>query len=169
MSVEYEREQNEKIEQFFGEYYQERKWDKQANAVVGGIFAFLVIVLMILPIQELWQDEARSAFLYLISLFGVLAALYGQQSYRAFKEKQQMCLFSQKLKYLPVDRKVLKKWKTRMLIRWTAKMFAAALMIQLLFAAIIVHGISWRNVVYVMVVAFILPILCNSLLIWVEK
>lgn len=80
-----------------------------------------------------------------------------------------MCLFSQKLKYLPVDRKVLKKWKTRMLIRWTAKMFAAALMIQLLFAAIIVHGISWRNVVYVMVVAFILPILCNSLLIWVEK
>ena len=39
-----EREQEQKIEQFFEEYYRIKKWDKQSSEVVAGVFVFIQIV-----------------------------------------------------------------------------------------------------------------------------
>lgn len=162
-------EQEIKIERFFKEYYQIRKWDKQSNNVVGGLFATIQILLMILPIQDLWMEENHSFLVYMISMFSISTLYFYMMSYRLIKEGQQNKMLSQKLRYLPIDTKELKIWKTRMLFRWSTKIFLASLIVQLLFSAIIVHGISWKNIVYVVVVAFLVPVISNCLLIWLEK
>ena len=54
-----EREQEQKIDQFFDEYYRIKKWDKQSSEVVAGVFVCIQIVLMAFPIQLLYTEENR--------------------------------------------------------------------------------------------------------------
>ena len=71
-----EREQEQKIEQFFEEYYRIKKWDKQSSEVVAGVFVCIQIVLMAFPIQLLYTEENRLGILLLIGTFGMYAPLY---------------------------------------------------------------------------------------------
>lgn len=162
-------EQEIKIERFFEEYYRVRKWDKQSYNVVCGIFAMIQILLMIFPIQDLWMEENYSFLIYMISMLSIYTLYFYMMSYRLIKEGQQNELLSQKLRYLPVDKRVFKIWKTRLLFRFATKIFLASLTTQLLFSVIIVHGISWKNIVYVVMVTFLVPVLSNCLFIWLEK
>ena len=54
-----ELKQEQKIEQFFEEYYRIKKWDKQSNDIVAGIFIMIQILLLMLPVQLLWEEENR--------------------------------------------------------------------------------------------------------------
>lgn len=164
-----EREQKQKIEQFFEEYYRFKKWDKQSCDVVAGVFAFIQIVLMIFPIQILYTEENRFGLLLLIGTFGMYAPLYYMLPYRLLKEGKQKTTVWQKLKYLPVELESLKKWRIRLLVRYVGKVFLACLIIQLLFSLITIHSISWVNIVYVVVAGFAIPMLVNALGIILEK
>lgn len=165
-----ELKQEQKIEQFFEEYYRVKKWDKQSNDIVAGIFIMIQILLMVLPVQTLWEEENRWILLTSIGTLSFCAPLFYMASYRLVKEGQQnVQMLSQKIKYLPVDMRALKKWRIRLLLQWVEKSFLACMLIQLLFSLIIIHKISWMNVVYVSIVAFVIPMLSNGLLIWLEK
>lgn len=164
-----EREQEQKIEQFFEEYYRFKKWDKQSSDVVAGLFICIQVVLMIFPIQLLLTEENRFVLLILIGTFGMNAPLYYMLSYRILKEGHQKESVWQKLKYLPVELETFKKWRLRLLVRFVGKEFLACLSIQLLFSLIIMHKISWINVVYVVLVGLFIPILVNGFNIWLEK
>lgn len=165
-----ELKQEQKIEQFFEEYYRVKKWDKQSNDIVAGIFIMIQILLMVLPVQTLWGEENRWILLTSIGTLSFCAPLFYMASYRLVKEGQQnVQMLSQKIKYLPVDMRALKKWRIRLLLQWVEKSFLACMLIQLLFSLIIIHKISWMNVVYVSIVAFVIPMLSNGLLIWLEK
>lgn len=162
--------QEQKIEQFFEEYYRVKKWDKQSNDIGAGIFIAIQILLMIFPIQTLWEEENRWILLTSIGTLSFCAPLLYIASYRLVKEGQQnVQMLSQKIKYLPIDMQELKKWRIRLLLQWVKKSFLACMLIQLLFSLIIIHKISWVNVVYVSIVAFVIPMLSNGLLIWLEK
>ncbi|MBQ6787829.1 MAG: hypothetical protein IJO85_08910 [Lachnospiraceae bacterium] len=165
-----ELKQEQKIEQFFEEYYRVKKWDKQSNDIVAGIFIMIQILLMVLPVHTLWEEENRWILLTSIGTLSFCAPLFYMASYRLVKEGQQnVQMLSQKIKYLPVDMRALKKWRIRLLLQWVEKSFLACMLIQLLFSLIIIHKISWMNVVYVSIVAFVIPMLSNGLLIWLEK
>lgn len=164
-----ELKQEQKIEQFFEEYYRVKKWDKQSNDIVAGIFIMIQILLMLLPVQILWEEENRFVLLFLINMLGICAPLCYLTSYRLVKEGQQWNRVSEMLKYLPIDMQELKKWRIRLLLQWVKKSFLACMLIQLLFSLIIIHKITLMNVVYVSSVAFVIPVLSNGLLIWLEK
>lgn len=164
-----EREQEQKIEQFFHEYYKSKKWDKQSNDIVAGIFICIHIVLMMFPVQLLYTEENRFGLLLLIGTFGINSPLYYMLSYRLLKEGQQKETVWHKLKYLPVELETLKKWRIRLLLRRGGKNFFVCLITQLLFSLIIIHRISWINVVYVGLVGFVIPMFVNGLGIWLEK
>lgn len=164
-----ELKQEQKIEQFFEEYYRVKKWDKQSNDIMAGIFIMIQILLMLLPVQILWEEENRFVLLFLINMLGICAPLCYLTSYRLVKEGQQWNRVSEMLKYLPIDMQELKKWRIRLLLQWVKKSFLACMLIQLLFSLIIIHKITLMNVVYVSSVAFVIPVLSNGLLIWLEK
>ena len=164
-----EREQEQKIEQFFEEYYRFKKWDKQSSDVVAGVFVFIQIVLMIFPIQILYTEENRFGLLLLLGTFGIYAPLYYMLPYRLLKEGKQKTMVWQKLKYLPVELESLKKWRIRLLVRFVGKVFLACLVIQLLFSLIAFHRISWVNIVYVVIAGFVIPLLVNVSGILLEK
>ncbi len=165
-----ELKQEQKIEHFFEEYYRVKKWDKQSNDIVAGIFIMIQILLMVLPVQTLWEEENRWILLTSIGTLSFCAPLFYMASYRLVKEGQQnVQMLSQKIKYLPIDMWVLKKWRIRLLLQWVKKSFLACMIIQVLFSLIIIHKISLVNVVYASIVAFVIPVLSNGLLIWLEK
>ncbi len=165
-----ELKQEQKIEHFFEEYYRVKKWDKQSNDIVAGIFIMIQILLMVLPVQTLWEEENRWILLTSIGTLSFCAPLFYMASYRLVKEGQQnVQMLSQKIKYLSIDMWVLKKWRIRLLLQWVKKSFLACMIIQVLFSLIIIHKISLVNVVYASIVAFVIPVLSNGLLIWLEK
>ena len=164
-----EREQEQKIEQFFEAYYRIKKWDKQSSEVVAGVFVCIQIVLMAFPIQLLYTEENRLGLLLLIGTFGMYAPLYYMLPYRILKEGKQKTMVWKKLKYLPVGLESFKKWRIRLLVRYVEKVFFACLIIQLLFSLITIHRISWANIVYVVLAGFAIPMLVNALGIILEK
>ena len=169
MKTERNLEQETKIEQFLSFYYSFREWDKTGNTIGAVAIDVIMVGLMGIPVQNFLQNGFDKEDFFLISIFflmNIVAFLLYMKSYNCFQENQQLCAFYDKLKYLPIDKKVLRNIKVRYMLRFESKVFLAALAMQLLFAAILYHCISWENIVYVVVVVFVLPVLLEIWDIW---
>ena len=162
-------EQETKISQFFTQYHSIRDWNKAGNTIGAVAIDVIMVGLMGIPVQNFLQNGFDKEDFFLISIFflmNIVAFLLYMKSYNCFQENQQLCAFYDKLKYLPIDKKVLRNIKVRYMLRFESKVFLAALAMQLLFAAILYHCISWENIVYVVVVVFVLPVLLGIWDIW---
>lgn len=167
-------EEQRKIRKF----YRDLQGDK--SDTVGTWFGagFLVVLMLIVcgvPVQEMaseWKEDGVVCLMILLP--GPLAGLLYLRPYTIVSEmvytnRAKNVRIMDKLKYLPVDFKEIRKLKVSRLFLFFAKILPLALGIQFLTGMISYGAITWENVVYVLAIAFVLPIAVNLPMVLMEN
>lgn len=145
-----------KAEQFF-----ERLW-KNSTAKVGswlvtGVFLFLIIILCMLPAQEMFSDDSLPIMNGLLAMLTWMMLFCRSIMYDQYNENQKNRLMTDILKCHPINRKEVWKHKTKKLVTFLVKVTAVGLAFQILVALIAYKSISWLNFFYIIVSVFVFP------------
>lgn len=128
-------------------------------AVLMEVF-FMVIALV--PFQELVNDADTAGICGMMGgMFGCLAPGAYLKSYVYFKDGNKESSITDKLKYLPVDVREFRKARLVYLVKFVSICFGIAFFLQMLTSVFTYYSIIWQNVCYIVVLAFIWPIVSN--------
>ena len=138
--------------------------------ILLGVCTSILVLLYFLPAQEMLVDIKESVSLLLLMVIcGPSAAYFRILPYHAYGNQPNHHLMSELIKYHPVDRVEKKKMELFYTIRYMAKVAGVCMFMQI-FVSLFAYGkISWINIVYVLVGAFVYPVLLNALSIYFEK
>ena len=154
--------QEQKMDAFYEEFFETKEFAWGTTFLVG-IFLFLQMIFMCMPVQEVIEEKN-------MGLFSLLTSVWASHSYLCqyltYTYQQKGVSIYEKLKYHPVDIKVLRRLAIKKMLRFHRKTFLVALVLQLLFSAIICNEITWCNIVYIVVTAFLVPFLLEGLTIF---
>ena len=146
-----------KIEKFYNRLWK-NSVSKALSWVLVGIFVFIIMILCMLPAQEMYSEETPlflSAIVTMIS-FMMLNARSG--IYDRYTADQKTRLMVEILRYHPVSRKEIWKYKTKNLTLFLAKITGVGLALQIVVSLIAYGEISWLNFFYVIVSVFVFPL-----------
>lgn len=118
-----------------------------------GIALFLAFI----PLQEIVAGE-ETMLLPLIAMISMAEHVY-MISYITMREEGKQRSIYEKLKYLPVDMKIVRQVRMLYLINWKKKTGLAALLIQVIMSFLIYKSCSIFNVLYIIVLYIVLPLL----------
>lgn len=148
-----------KVEKFFS-----RIWKQSVSKAVSwfliGVFLFLIIILCMIPAQEIWA-ETEDAFMLMptvLMIFTYLMISFRVAPYDQYTENQKSRFMAEILKYHPIDRKAVWKHKTKKLLVFLAKVTGVGLGLQILVSLIAYQSISYLNFVYIIGFMFVYPI-----------
>lgn len=132
-----------------------------------GLCLFFEIGISAVPVLEIiMSTDGDANLLFFVFVFSaLLGAFIYINMYHSFIEGQGHRLYSDVLQYIPVSYKDLCAYKTKKLFMFLVRITGIALALQVL-VAFLRHSLSIWNVVYVFVVAFLLPFLWTVLYIW---
>lgn len=138
--------------------------------VLVGVCTSILVFIYFLPAQELLMDIKESVYIFiLMSICSPCAAYFRILPYHAYGNQPNHHLMSELIKYHPVNRVEKKKMELFYSVRYMAKVASVCLFTQM-FVSLFVYGkVSWINFVYVLVGAFVYPLLLNALSIYFEK
>ena len=168
-------EEQKKVRKFYKELL---SW--KADAIGTWIGAgFLVLFLVIgcsVPAQEmlLGAGEDVDMMMWLITLmFGPLAGLLYLRPYTTMNEmvytnSPKNVRIIDKLKYLPIDLKEIRKMKITYLLKFYGKIVPFCMGLQILTSLYSYNEITWKNVLYIVMMAFVWPVMTNLLPILIE-
>lgn len=150
-----------------------REFDKELFSYTGqiawllpGIFSFIAMILMFIPVQEMGSGDR---FLYLqvpistiwISIFILQPYLFTTEPFAGSRQKIRRTY--NKLKYLPVSKKQYDLVRLGYLFRYTWKLTAVGMLIQCLSAVLLAGYMDIRNILYTTAVLFVTPMLAGWL------
>lgn len=148
-----------KVEKFFN-----RLLDKSVSKVMSwcmiGIFLFIIMLMCMLPAQEIFS-EAEDAPMLMPSVLVILSCLMAHfrvLPYKQYTENQKSRFMTEILQYHPISKKTLWKMKTSKLLTFLGKVTAVGLVLQIVVSLIAYKTISWLNFFYVILFMFLLPI-----------
>ena len=147
-----------KAEKFF-----ERLWNKSVSKAVSwfliGIFLFIVMILCMIPAQEIWEETEDAPMLMpmVLTMLTYLMISFRVGPYDQYNENQKSRFMTDILKYHPINRKDVWKYKTKKLATFLAKVTGVGLACQILAALIAYQSISWLNFFYIIVFMFVFP------------
>lgn len=138
--------------------------------ILVGVCTSIFVLMYFLPVQEMLADIRESvSLLLLMAMCGPLAAYLRILPYQAYGNQPNHKMMSEIIKYHPVNRAEKKKMEMFYTIRYMAKVMAICMLIQLSVSLFAYGKVSWINVVYVFVGAFVYPMLLNMFSIYFEK
>jgi len=152
MVVQETKRQEEILQTFFKEM--------DAGNMTGGGWVIVAIMgclaggLFCIPYQEAIAREIS----ILPSLFAFQLVIFYMDGYLRFTEKKKLCYIYDKIKYLPISRAVLIKWRMKKLFRFCGKLALVFLGLQLFFAWMSFGTISLENILYPVIVGFVIPV-----------
>lgn len=143
----------------------------------AGFLVMLMLVVCAIPVQEMlleWKEEEEFIEWLMVLLFGPLAGLlylrpYTSVSEMVYTNQAKNVRIIDKLKYLPIDFKEIRKMKVIYLIKFFAKILPFALGLQMLTSIASYGEITWMNVAYILVIAFLWPVLTNLPMVLLER
>ena len=89
--------------------------------------------------------------------------------FQTFLMNQKYVSISEILKYHPIDRNVIRKLKLEKIVKFMLKVTIVSLAIYLLRCWVKGYGISWFDIVCIVVLSFVWPILVNAVALYMEK
>ncbi len=147
---------DKKIEQFY-KNLKEYCSNTYIYLLMTGIFEFIYMVGMVIPYKEMFSLDLIGVFF----LVGIAAVALYMTPYRHYSVDGRQYSIDEKLKYLPVSLKQLKKERTKYLLSFVIKTGIVIFILQCLFSALAYHEISIWCLFYAFFVAFIWPfVLC---------
>ena len=147
-----------KAEKFF-----ERLWNKSVSKAISwfliGILLFLIMILCMMPAQEIWAETEDAPMLMptVLVILTYLMMSLRVGPYDQYTENQKSRFMTDILKYHPIDRKAVWKHKTKNLVTFLAKVTGVGLALQILVSLIAYQSISWLNFVYIIGFMFGFP------------
>ena len=150
------REQ-EKIFAFYKEFWS-WKADNIGMWIGAGILEVLFGIFMMIPYSEM---QSNMGFIVLPMVMGFGGAAMYIAPYITFREGQDTVNIYEKIKYLPIDYKEVKKLRLRKLVQFVAKVFVVIFGCRMFFTYFGVGMIWVEDVIYAILVGFVWPILSN--------
>lgn len=145
-----------KVEKFFNRLWKNSA-AKVASGFLTGIFLFLIMILCMLPAQELFAEGWSLFMPGILVMFTWMMMFFRSAMYDQYNENQKSRLMADILKYHPINRKEVWKHKTKKLTTFLAKVTGVGLVFQILVSLIAYHSISWLNFFYIIVFLFGFP------------
>ncbi len=169
-------EEQKKVRKFYKDF-QGWKVDTVGTWIGAGFLVVLMLIVCAIPVQEILSEvaeEMEAVSWMMLLLFGPLAGFLYLRPYTSVTEivytnRAKNVRIIDKLKYLPIDLKEIRKMKVTYLLKFFAKLFPFALGLQFLTSIGSYGKITWMNVVYVLVVAFLWPVAVNLPAILAER
>lgn len=157
------KEQRKRIREFDKELF---SYTGQIAWFLPGIFTFLLMILMFIPVQELAKGDS---IIYMwaamcaiwISIFVLQPYMFTTEPFAGAPQKIHRTY--DKLKYLPVSKKQYNLVRLGYLFRYTWKLTVVGMFIQCLPAALIAGYMDIWNVLYVIAVLLFTPMLAGWL------
>lgn len=129
---------------------------KVGSWVLTGIFLFFIMILCLLPAQEIFAENEWLMPALLVMLTYLMLS-FRSRLYDQYNENQKSRFMTDILKYHPINRKEVWKHKTKKLVTFLAKVTGVGLVLQIVVALIAYQTISWLNFFYIIVYMFIFP------------
>lgn len=89
--------------------------------------------------------------------------------YITFREGTDTVSIYEKIKYLPIDYREVKKLRLKKLIQFVAKIFVIIFVCQMFFTFFGVGAIRGEDILYVILIGFVWPIISNFPYVWFSK
>lgn len=162
----FKRKEEQLIDEFYKAFLQGRV-QQVGTWLMVGLCLFFEIIMSAFPVSEIIMstDEDANILFFVFVFSALLGAFIYINMYHSFMEGQGQRLYSDVLQYIPVSYTDLCAYKTKKLFVFLARITGIALALQVL-VAFLRHSLSIWNVVYIFVVAFVLPFLWTVLYIW---
>lgn len=149
--------EQEKIFAFYKEFWS-WKAENIGMWIGAGILEVLFAIFMMIPYTEMQRDMGMIA---LPMLFGFGGGAMYIAPYITFREGMDTVSIYEKIKYLPIDYREVKKLRVKKLVLFVAKIFAVIMVFKLFFGTFGFEMIRSMDVLYTILVGFVWPILTN--------
>ncbi len=156
--------QQQIIEKFYKELFAWKK-DNTGMWLVVGLMETFTAIFMCFPYQVIIEDEG----LYLIYLMGLWGATYYIMPYVRFNECGKQKRISEKLKYLPVSFRELRRFCIKKLAIFCIRLTGIFLVLQLFFAIVSCGEVVLGNFGYPILFGLVLPFGVGLVSVWLEK
>lgn len=138
--------------------------------VLVGMLTSILVMMFFLPAQEMLVDIEESMYLIVLMIMcGPLATYFRIMPYQAYGMQPNHRMMAEIIKYHPINRTEKKKMELFYTVRYMAKVTSVCMVVQVLISLFVYGEVSWMNVAYVLVGAFVYPVLLNVLSIYFEK
>ena len=163
---EYIQSQQGVIDDFYKEYY---TYDisNVGYWLIAGIFTFIQIVFMAVPLQEFYTDGIspfinasgdRELLAIMAFLFAFPVFFYMQPFVVGNLNGRVGSIYSQ-IKYLPVSVKAIRLYRFKKMIKFVLRVLLICAVFQLGISLIAYHRIMWQTLVYLFIYGFLIPFL----------
>ncbi|MBE5946261.1 MAG: hypothetical protein IJP13_06230 [Lachnospiraceae bacterium] len=157
----YIKSQQTIIDSFYKEYF---TYDisNVGYWLVSGIFTFIQLVFSAFPMQQMMKEGLDKEFLGVMAFVIMFPVFFYQQAFLTGKESfvggygRVNSLYSI-IKYLPVSLAALKLYRFKKMLNFVVKVFLGCTILQLGISLLAFHGITWANLVFLLVYGFLIP------------
>lgn len=157
-----------KIEKFYNRLWK-NSVSKALSWVLVGIFVFIIMIVCMLPAQEMFSEDSMPFFTAIVTMISLMMLNARSGIYDRYTADQKTRLMVEILRYHPVSKKEIWKQKTKNLTFFLAKVTGVGLVLQLIVSLIAYKEISWVNFYYVIVSVFVFPLGGVVTLDWIVK
>lgn len=169
-------DEQRKVRNFYKDF-QGWKVDTVGTWIGAGFLVMLMVIFCAVPAQEMLQGQSGDVGMLgwiMVLMFGPLAGFLYLSPYTSVTEmvsggQVKNVRIIDKLKYLPIDLKEIRKMKVIYLMKFYAKIAPVCMILQVLTSLYSYGKITWVNVVYILVMAFAWPVLVNLPMILAER
>lgn len=157
-------DEQKKIRRFYKEFLSWRA-ESVGYWIGAGICVVFLLIFCAVPFQFLTSGIAADVNAYLgilmAMLWGPLAGLIYLRPYTVFLDGQNYVTIYSRLRYLPIDTREVKKMRFAYLTKFFGKVAVVGLVLQVFFSLICYHVITWQGIVYVVIAAFVWPMIAD--------
>lgn len=169
-------DEQRKVRKFYKDF-QGWKLDTIGTWIGAGLMVMFMVISCAIPVQEMIEQQTGTVdgiAWIMVLMFGPLAGFLYLSPYTSVTEmvsagQAKSVRIIDKLKYLPIDLKEIRKMKIIYLIKFFAKIAPFCLLLQILTSVNTYGKITWVNVAYILVMAFLWPVLVNLPMILAER
>ncbi|MBE5888335.1 MAG: hypothetical protein E7283_05790 [Lachnospiraceae bacterium] len=161
-------EEQKKVRKFYKDF-QGWKPDTIGTWIGAGFLVVFMLIGCAIPVQEMIAQVDGDVELLgwmMVLMFGPLAGFLYLRPYTTYTENlytnnAKTVRIIDKLKYVPIDLSEIRKMKVTYLFKFYAKIAPFCMLLQVLTSLHSYNEVTWKNVLYIFVMAFVWPVLAN--------
>ncbi len=157
-----DEKQQKMLDSFYGEM---KTWSPESYGyrMLCWIAVLFTTIFVCFPWQVILCDDDIHFMLMYLCLFAIMQGVFYVRPYICFKENRKDTALCKKLKFLPVSLAEVRIYSLRKSLRFQSKLLAVHMVGQLLFTVIAGCGIGIGNLLYPVVIGFVVPIVAAGL------
>ncbi len=153
----YDEKQQKILDSFYGEM---KTWSPESYGyrLVCWIMLICTAIFICFPWQELSVDDDMRFVLVYLCMFGSMQGVFYVRPYIRFNENRKETMLCKKLKFLPISLREVKIYCLRKILRFQSKLLVVYIIGQILITGIAGFGIGIGNLLYPVVMGFVVPV-----------